>query len=115
MLFVILRLATHLWGQLKRPGAVTGLFLVCYGVFRTLIELVRLPDDGLDNLPLGLHMGMILSAPMVIGGVWLLVKSKPEPKAAPAQAAAPAPAPKAEARPKPAAKTAAKTKAKPKT
>jgi len=119
VLFIILRMATHVWGQLKRPGAVTGIFLLGYGIFRILIELVRLPDDGLDNLPLGLHMGMILSAPMVIGGLWLMLKSKPELKPAVAQSAAPPPAPSAKPKttPKPraAAKTAAKPKAKPKT
>ena len=44
VLFLILRLATHRFGQLRRPGAVAGLFMVCYGVFRILVEQVREPD-----------------------------------------------------------------------
>jgi phosphatidylglycerol:prolipoprotein diacylglycerol transferase len=71
-LFLILRLATHRSLWLKRPGAVTGLFLVCYGVFRIALENVRMPDEGLRNLPLGLTVGMMLSAPMVIVGSWLV-------------------------------------------
>jgi phosphatidylglycerol:prolipoprotein diacylglycerol transferase len=46
--------------------------MLCYGVCRILLENVRQPDSGLDNFPLGLTMGMILSTPMVIAGVWLI-------------------------------------------
>jgi phosphatidylglycerol:prolipoprotein diacylglycerol transferase len=71
-LFLILRLATHRGQWLRRPGAVTGLFLTCYGVFRIALENVRVPDDGLRDLPLGLTVGMMLSAPMVLAGSWLI-------------------------------------------
>jgi len=110
LLFIILRLATHKWGQLKRAGAVTGLFLAGYSLFRILVEFVRAPDAGLDHLPLGLTMGMILSLPMLAIGVWLFVKAQDEAKVAVAQ---PAPAAPVKAAAKPAAKTAVKTAAKP--
>jgi phosphatidylglycerol:prolipoprotein diacylglycerol transferase len=72
VLFVILRLATH-WGRwLTRRGALTGLFLLFYGLFRISLENVRMPDEGLRNLPFGLTVGMMLSAPMVIAGAWLV-------------------------------------------
>jgi len=71
-LFLILRLATHRGLWLKRPGAITGLFLVCYGAFRIALENVRMPDEGLRDLPLGLTVGMMLSAPMVLAGAWLI-------------------------------------------
>ena len=63
VLFLVLRFATHRLEWLKRPGAVTGLFLLGYGLARTSLENVRMPDEGLRNLPYGLTMGMILSAP----------------------------------------------------
>jgi phosphatidylglycerol:prolipoprotein diacylglycerol transferase len=72
LLFLILRWATHRGSWLQRNGAVTGLFLVGYGVFRILLENVRNPDEGLDRLPLGLTMGIILSVPMVLIGAWLI-------------------------------------------
>jgi phosphatidylglycerol:prolipoprotein diacylglycerol transferase len=72
VLFLVLRLATHGGGWLARRGAVTGLFLAGYGLFRISLENVRMPDAGLQNLPFGLTVGMMLSAPMVIAGAWLV-------------------------------------------
>ena len=71
-LFLILRLATHGFLLLHRRGVVTGLFLAFYGLFRISLENVRVPDAGLQHLPLGLTMGMILSAPMVVVGLGLV-------------------------------------------
>ena len=71
-LFLVLRWATHRAGWLQRQGAVTGLFLLCYGLFRFALEHVREPDEGMPNFPLGLSMGMILSAPMMLAGAWLI-------------------------------------------
>ena len=72
LMFVILRWTTHRAGWLKKPGAVSGMFLLCYGIFRISLENFRMPDAGFRDLPLGLTMGMLLSAPMVLGGVWLV-------------------------------------------
>jgi phosphatidylglycerol:prolipoprotein diacylglycerol transferase len=84
VLFALLRLATHGGGWLKRRGAVTGLFMVGYGAFRIALENVRMPDAGLQNLPLGLTVGMMLSAPMILVGAWLIWRSRPPAAAAPA-------------------------------
>jgi phosphatidylglycerol---prolipoprotein diacylglyceryl transferase len=72
ILFLILRLATHRAHCLARPGQVTGLFLMFYGLFRIALENVRMPDEGLRDLPLGITVGMMLSAPMVLAGVFLI-------------------------------------------
>ena len=71
-LFLVLRLATHRAGWLRRRGAVTGLFLLLYGLARIALEHVRMPDEGLRNLPFGLTVGIMLSAPMVVAGAWLV-------------------------------------------
>ncbi len=84
VLFLILRLATHRGGWLARRGAVTGLFLVFYGAFRIALENVRMPDAGLQNLPYGLTVGMMLSAPMLLGGAYLLWRARSAPADAPA-------------------------------
>ena len=72
MLFGILSLAVWKWRLLTKPGYVTGLFLLGYGLSRASLETVRQPDVGLENLPLGLTMGMILSIPMIVAGAWLV-------------------------------------------
>lgn len=76
VLFILLRLATHKWLWLETRGAVTGLFLVGYGVFRACVELVREPDAFLPDFPLGLTMGMMLSLPMVALGLWLIWRAR---------------------------------------
>jgi len=72
VLFLILRVATHRAGWLTHFGRVTGLFLMFYGLFRIALENVRMPDEGLRNLPLGLTVGMMLSVPMVLAGAFLI-------------------------------------------
>jgi phosphatidylglycerol:prolipoprotein diacylglycerol transferase len=68
-LFVIL----WLYSAKPRPtGAVSGAFLIGYGVFRFVAEYFREPDDFLGLLALGLSMGQWLSVPMVLAGVALL-------------------------------------------
>ncbi len=82
-LFLILRWATHRARWLPRPGAVTGLFMLFYGLFRIGLETVRNPDIGMPSFPFGLTMGMILSIPMALAGLALMVRalrgSKPTP------------------------------------
>ena len=90
-LFLILRWATHKAGWLGRRGAVTGLFLAGYGLFRVLLENVREPDADMPKFPLGLTMGIMLSVPMLLAGIWLIWRGlrepTPEPSAAPADRA----------------------------
>ena len=59
-----------------------GLFLVFYGVFRIAIETVREPDRGMPAFPLGLTMGMILSIPMMLIGLWLIWRAWSRPPVA---------------------------------
>lgn len=59
-----------------QPGKLVGAFLLVYGLSRFLVELVRQPDQGLENLPWGLTMGQTLTVPMVLGGAWLIATAK---------------------------------------
>jgi phosphatidylglycerol:prolipoprotein diacylglycerol transferase len=93
LLFIVLRLATHRFGQLRKKGAVTGLFMLCYGVFRILVEQVRQPDANLSGWPFGLTMGIVLSVPMALIGLWLLVRAQKDGEAVPAMARSTARAP----------------------
>jgi len=59
-------------GALKRPGLVTGVFALGYGVARIVSELFREPDVQLGYLWGGLTMGMLLSIPLMLAGVAVL-------------------------------------------
>ncbi len=64
-----------LWWFSSRPrpaGAVSGAFLVGYGIFRFIAEFGRQPDDFLGLLAFGLSMGQWLSLPMILAGLALL-------------------------------------------
>ena len=64
-----------LWWFSSKPrprGAVSGLFLIGYGVFRFAVEFTREPDNFLGFLALGLTMGQWLSLPMVVAGVAMM-------------------------------------------
>ena len=53
--------------------AVSGLFLVLYGAFRSAVEFIRLPDSHIDYLAFDwLTMGHALSLPMIAWGVLML-------------------------------------------
>lgn len=92
VLFLILRWATHGLKLGDRRGVVTGIFLIFYGLFRVVIENVREPDYGMPVFPFGLTMGMILSFPMVLGGLFLVWRGLREPQPEPKPEPAPGPA-----------------------
>jgi phosphatidylglycerol:prolipoprotein diacylglycerol transferase len=66
-----------LWLYSARPRptmAVSGLFLIGYGLFRFVVEFVRLPDAHIGYLAFGwLTMGQLLTLPMLAAGVVLMV------------------------------------------
>jgi phosphatidylglycerol---prolipoprotein diacylglyceryl transferase len=54
-------------------GAVSGLFLISYGVFRFLVEFVREPDAHIGYIAFGwLTMGQVLTVPMVLAGAAIM-------------------------------------------
>ena len=82
---VVLFLTLWIFSSRARPRmAVSGLFLTCYGVFRCLVEFVRLPDAHLGYLAWDwLTMGQVLSLPMIAAGAWLLAAAYARPAAEP--------------------------------
>ena len=66
-----------LWVYSRKPRptmAVSGLFAICYGVFRFIVEFVRVPDAQLGYLAFGwLTMGQVLCVPMILAGAGLMV------------------------------------------
>ncbi|WP_426394484.1 prolipoprotein diacylglyceryl transferase [Ralstonia sp. R-29] len=65
-----------LWLYARKPrpmGAVSGAFLLGYGVFRFAAEFAREPDNFLGLLAANLSMGQWLSLPMILAGIAMLV------------------------------------------
>ncbi len=63
-----------LYSAKPRPvGAVSGMFLIGYGLFRIVAEFYREPENGfMGVLTWGMSMGQWLSLPMVLVGVGML-------------------------------------------
>ena len=81
-----------MWIYSARPrpvGAVSGMFLIGYGIFRSLAEFFREPDDGfMGMMTLGISMGQWLSLPMVVAGILMIAwtyRAQPEPSRSPQQ------------------------------
>jgi phosphatidylglycerol:prolipoprotein diacylglycerol transferase len=56
---------------LKKPGLISGLFLIYYSLFRFFIEFLRVPDQQIGYLFLNLTMGQIISLVFVSFGITL--------------------------------------------
>jgi len=78
-----------LWLYSRKPRptmAVSGMFALFYGIFRFIVEFVRVPDAQLGYIAFGwLTMGQLLCVPMIAGGlflIWLAYNRKPTAKPA---------------------------------
>ncbi|MDV6347127.1 prolipoprotein diacylglyceryl transferase [Nitrosomonas sp. Is35] len=69
-----------IWIYSSKPratGAVTGMFMIGYGVLRSFAEFFREPEDGfMGILTLGVTMGQWLSIPMILAGIAALMWSR---------------------------------------
>jgi phosphatidylglycerol:prolipoprotein diacylglycerol transferase len=81
LLFLLLLIAEHR-GARRRPGVVSGLFLIGYAVARMSGELFRQPDVQLGFLVFGTTMGQLLSIPLLIAGILLILWAWRRPVAA---------------------------------
>ena len=77
LLFVVLAILIAR-GGLKRAGLVSGVFGAGYALARIFSEVFREPDPQLEALGAGLTMGMVLSVPMLIAGLWLIARARGE-------------------------------------
>lgn len=72
---LVLFLLLNWYRKLSPPvGAISGLFLVGYGLIRILVEFVREPDKHLGYVAWGwVTQGQVLTVPMVLLGVAMMV------------------------------------------
>lgn len=77
IMFFILWVLTHKGLKLRQPGFVAGAFILWYAISRIMIEFVRLPDAHIGYLAGDwLTMGMVLSLPLALVGIWSIATSK---------------------------------------
>ncbi|MFV0574327.1 MAG: prolipoprotein diacylglyceryl transferase [Vibrio sp.] len=71
---VVLFCILNIFARKPRPaGAVSGLFLMGYGIFRFSVEFVREPDAQLGLFSGIISMGQILSTPMIVIGALMIL------------------------------------------
>ena len=62
---------------LKKPGLISGLFLIFYSIFRFFVEFFRAPDEQLGYLIFKLSMGQIISVIfLMIGAILFYIKNE---------------------------------------
>jgi len=74
LLFIILQLSKKI---LRKPGRMSGAFCLGYGIMRVIAEFFREPDSS-HGFIIGTWgtMGHLLSIPLVVVGLYLLLRSK---------------------------------------
>src|SRR5271157_4364462 len=77
LLFVLMFVLSRRESVRARFGTLAGVFLCGYAVARIIGECFREPDAFLGFLAFGTTMGQILSIPMLLAGVWLIVRAHP--------------------------------------
>lgn len=73
VLFIILWVMMYIFDLLKKPGIISSLFILLYGVFRFFIEFFREPDQHIGLLYFQFSMGQILSLPMILIGLYFSI------------------------------------------
>lgn len=81
LLFLLLNLLRWNSKAMDRPGLLSGVFLIGYGMARIIGELFREPDAQIGYLVGGTTMGQWLSLPMVLFGIGVVWWSRRQPAA----------------------------------
>jgi phosphatidylglycerol:prolipoprotein diacylglycerol transferase len=77
ILFAVMFVLSRRESLRERFGLLTGVFLAGYAVARITAECFREPDSFLGFLSFGTTMGQILSIPMLLAGLWLIIRARP--------------------------------------
>jgi phosphatidylglycerol---prolipoprotein diacylglyceryl transferase len=78
VLLSVLAILIYGFRALKSPGLISGVFVCGYALSRIFVEFFREPDAQLGYL-LGtgwLTMGMVLSFPMILLGLWAILRAR---------------------------------------
>lgn len=72
VLFLVMAALSRREAIRRKPGTLTGAFLVGYGSLRIVGEFFREPDAHIGFLAAGTTMGQWLSLPMIVFGAWCI-------------------------------------------
>jgi phosphatidylglycerol:prolipoprotein diacylglycerol transferase len=75
-MFLIVRYFTHRRLAFLSPGLATGVFLICYGVFRIFAEYYKEWDTAQFFTTRYFSEGMVYSLPMIVLGIYFVVSAK---------------------------------------
>ncbi|WP_439533246.1 prolipoprotein diacylglyceryl transferase [Polymorphobacter sp.] len=81
VLLIVLQWLFWKTGARLRPGLLSGVFGIGYGLSRFIVEYFREPDRQLGILSTGLTMGQTLTLPLILAGLALLVMALARPPA----------------------------------
>lgn len=79
VLFGVLAVLAQRSAIRRRVGTLTGVFALGYGIARSFVELFREPDPQLGFVLGPFTMGQILSAPMILVGLYLILQARARP------------------------------------
>ncbi len=74
LLFAVLQALAWRIDESRKRGLLSGVFLLGYGLARIFVEFFREPDPQLGYLLGFITMGQLLSLPLVLAGLWLLLR-----------------------------------------
>ena len=77
VLFCVLLACARSPAVRSRPGLLGGIFLAGYALARIVAEMFREPDAHLGFLLAGATMGQLLSLPVLLLGLFLIVRARP--------------------------------------
>ncbi|MGD0103099.1 MAG: prolipoprotein diacylglyceryl transferase [Rhodopila sp.] len=77
VLFAVMFVLSRREDLRARFGLLTGVFLCGYAIARIICESFREPDAFLGFLTFGTTMGQVLCVPMLVAGLWLIVRARP--------------------------------------
>ncbi|NQV82431.1 MAG: prolipoprotein diacylglyceryl transferase [Rhodospirillales bacterium] len=75
VLFLVLMWLVRQDSIRRRPGFLTGVFFAGYGIARSAVEFFRQPDAHIGFLSFGTTTGQWLSVPLVLVGLWLMLRT----------------------------------------
>ncbi len=82
VLFLVLFILQRFTRARDSRGYLSGVFLAGYALARIISEFFREPDRQLAYLAGGYTMGQLLSVPVLIAGIRLIARARPDPPAA---------------------------------
>jgi phosphatidylglycerol:prolipoprotein diacylglycerol transferase len=78
VLLILMHLAWRRPALRNKRGFLSGLFLCGYAVARMIAEFFRQPDEFLGFLWGGATLGQLLSLPLLVAGMILMLRAKPD-------------------------------------